>query len=505
MQLFKPNVEKLKAKRDTAGLIRALRSDDEGVRVEAAYALGQVGDASAVEPLAGALSDTGRGVRELAAASLTKLGESLPAAVAALTLGLEDESLRQHVADELNFMFGRIGDDERTAAANALAASLATRARRDRDLPHVRPGAAEWILSTTRRGPDHVGQAAASAMVQIGDARAVGALRGAVENKSVGQEVQRAALVALGKIGNAGAVDALVGVARSANTWSWCRRDAIAVLAEIGDRRALEPLIAALGDPDESLRRTAVDALGELGDPAAAQALTDALSDTDSRVRQQAREVLQGLGKSPVGPLIATLGDPQTTTDVREDAARALGEIGDARAIEPLASALEDNEASVRRAAAVALRRMGDARADAPLASAIDAALKRLFSSPGEGALSDELRDFVPVSMLSEDVATWAARASGYDTGSDPNQIHYEHIDLAASDDAIAQLCRLDSPVTSNILRLVAHKRPASVRLTSGDWDREEAIDFEAQRDRARAELRRRGEPPYDADAYVKG
>ena len=57
MPLFgPPNVDKLKAKRDVKGLSRALsyQKDDE-VRRRAAKALGEIGDAQAVEPLTAAL------------------------------------------------------------------------------------------------------------------------------------------------------------------------------------------------------------------------------------------------------------------------------------------------------------------------------------------------------------------------------------------------------------------------------------------------------------------
>ncbi len=48
---------------------------------------------------------------------------------------------------------------------------------------------------------------------------------------------------------------------------------------------------------------------------------------------------------------------------VRDRAAWALEELGDARAVEPLLARLEDEEWSVRGSAAEALGRLGDARA----------------------------------------------------------------------------------------------------------------------------------------------
>ena len=51
MRLFKPNIDKLKAKRDVEGLIRAFQDKDIDVRKDAAKALGDLGDERAVEAL----------------------------------------------------------------------------------------------------------------------------------------------------------------------------------------------------------------------------------------------------------------------------------------------------------------------------------------------------------------------------------------------------------------------------------------------------------------------
>jgi len=56
---------------------------------------------------------------------------------------------------------------------------------------------------------------------------------------------------------------------------------------------------------------------------------------------------------------------------VRQTAAEVLGEIGDARAVEPLLAALRDEDSDVREAAAEALGKIGDARAAVPLRSAL--------------------------------------------------------------------------------------------------------------------------------------
>jgi HEAT repeat protein len=69
-----PNVEKMKARRDVNGLIKALRyRKDKGVRQAAAEALVKIG-APAVEPLIAALKDQKTCARADAAQALDHVG-----------------------------------------------------------------------------------------------------------------------------------------------------------------------------------------------------------------------------------------------------------------------------------------------------------------------------------------------------------------------------------------------------------------------------------------------
>lgn len=87
----KPNIEKLKAKKDIEGLIKALKHKDKTVRSDAACALGDTGDARAVELLIKALKDEYWGVRNAAALALASTGDAR--AVGPLTQALRDENL----------------------------------------------------------------------------------------------------------------------------------------------------------------------------------------------------------------------------------------------------------------------------------------------------------------------------------------------------------------------------------------------------------------------------
>jgi len=92
--------------------------------------------------------------------------------------------------------------------------------------------------------------------------------------------------------------------------------------------------------------------------------LIEALSyKENAEVRKQAAKALGEIGDSQaVEPLIAALKD-----EARLYAAKALGEIGDPRAVDPLIAALKVESQWTREAAAEALGKIGDPRAVKPL------------------------------------------------------------------------------------------------------------------------------------------
>jgi HEAT repeat protein len=99
---------------------------------------------------------------------------------------------------------------------------------------------------------------------------------------------------------------------------------------------------------------------GKNADPAAINSLIAALDSHDVTARQHAREALVRIGKPAVAPLIEELTDP--SDDVRWEAAKALGQIGDPEAAPALVNALEDENSGVRWLAAeglIALEREG--------------------------------------------------------------------------------------------------------------------------------------------------
>jgi HEAT repeat protein len=86
--------------------------------------------------------------------------------------------------------------------------------------------------------------------------------------------------------------------------------------------------------------------------------LMEDLGRKDGMLRQSARKSLVAMGAPAVDPLALALRD-STSDQVRWEAAKALGEIGDARAVPALVKALEDKDTDVVWLAAEALTAFG--------------------------------------------------------------------------------------------------------------------------------------------------
>ena len=116
-------------------------------------------------------------------------------------------------------------------------------------------------------------------------------------------------------------------------------------------------LLKALSDQQGAVRCQAAEALGQLGDLRALEPLLDALKARDDQMRDAA---VRGLGElhnaKAVKPLIAKLLY-DSNYNVQISAAFALGKIGDPQAVEPLTAAIK-NGSKVGFAADQALKKM---------------------------------------------------------------------------------------------------------------------------------------------------
>jgi HEAT repeat protein len=288
MPLFgPPDVEKLKAKGDVQGLIKALDyKEDVQVRLAAAEVLGQIGDAQAVKPLATALKDENKDVRQAAAEALGEIGNAQ--AVEPLSAALKDKEsfVRQVAATSLE----KIGDAQ----------------------------AVEPLVAALKNEDSYTRRTAARALGEIGDGRAVGPLVAMLKDKN--QDVRAVAAEALGRIGDTRAVEPLVAALKDQYWIVW--KAAAEALGQIRDARAVKPLLAALNNKSSNVREVATRVLKQI-DP----------NWKESAVAKEA--IPPTVAKEAIPTLVAALKD----SDTQKAAAQALVRIGPA-AVRPLATRL---------------------------------------------------------------------------------------------------------------------------------------------------------------------
>jgi HEAT repeat protein len=221
------------------------------------------------------------------------------------------------------------------------------------------PGAAQPLIEALGHEAEEIGSEAAKALASIGPG-AVDSLIRALTNKSV--MARLGAVEVLDAIGDSRSLVPLIATALKDDCPD-VREAARAVLFQARDPRAVEPLTEALTHDDRAVRRRAVEVLGSIEAPRAMRSLIRALKDSD--INENAVRALTNIGAPAVAPLIEALKDKYPI--VREQAAKALGWIGDQRSVDPLSHALSDTVWYVRSEASKALETIGDPKAIKPI------------------------------------------------------------------------------------------------------------------------------------------
>ena len=149
------------------------------------------------------------------------------------------------------------------------------------------------------------------------------------------------------------------------------RSRAALALGKIGDRQAIRPLLSALKDKEDEVRSAACLALGLFNDPSTFDEITNVLLDDPIiEVRQAAARALGDTQHRAALPYLMEALHDSFWWYEREYAAgdllSAIEKMGDA-AVEPLIEALGDKEGTVRKFAAILLGKVGDPRAIEPL------------------------------------------------------------------------------------------------------------------------------------------
>jgi len=196
---------------------------------------------------------------------------------------------------------------------------------------------------------------------QIRDQHAIGSLIVALNSSN--RWVRCGAVAALGEIRDFRAVEPLVAFMKD----DVCLEgyDSANALGKIRDTRAVAPLIVKL---QQKCSESAAEALGEIHDARAIEPLIACEEGTNGGGYSSSAHALVKIGKPAVEPLIASLHLPGT------QAIRALGKIGDPRAIRPLIAKYR-NSGGIRE-----------------IDDAVTLALEEI-GTPAENAMLDALKD----------------------------------------------------------------------------------------------------------------
>jgi HEAT repeat protein len=359
--------------------IQRLHDADPSVSYQAAQALGLLGDVRAVEPLIAVLRGNNFSLKCAAAESLGRLKDPRAFEPLSVLLWKGEGELQIKAQEALTEMGPMVVEPlcrillAQNDPRRFFVADLLTKIH---DVRAIGP-----LVSVLGVGENAIGTTAADALIGIGSP-AVAALLVAITSQDA--VVRRLAARALGGIRDERAIESLLAALMDETVD--VRRQALEAVAKFQDNRVLDALLFALSDP--GLRIEASLLLGERKDLRALPYLFEALRDHDSDRAVAAKRVLILVGTPAVDELIKVLRDrnpeyperevrqelelskenwmfrcgnepPPPILDPRRLAAIALGEIGDARAIEPLTEALADQNLALRADAERALAKLG--------------------------------------------------------------------------------------------------------------------------------------------------
>jgi HEAT repeat protein len=391
--------------RPAVGPLLTLLEEKDPARGPAIEALGQIGDAKAVDPIISCLTDRDMNVRLAAASALGRLKDVRAARplFAALVNPGEAAQVRMHAAKSL----GNIGGTE---VEGLLESALADQNYRVWMSAAFALGqthnrfAIESLINDLRKAnftEPWKSLRAAEILTAVGKPAVEPLLRALHDSNSM---VRGRAAFVLGKIGDSRAVDELIARLADSREQSSVRQTVAEALGEISSPGGANILTQSLGDPDPEVRWSAAYSLGIIGD---AQALAELdrvaredkgktgrsiniaetargaaekirqrisyrersnaewLVDLTSANREIQLKAIQALGYlkelRALGPTIKVLRN--SDAEMRLCAAQALGEIGDPRGVDPLVDALGDIDDVVRMASVRALEAIGDLRA----------------------------------------------------------------------------------------------------------------------------------------------
>ena len=222
--------------------------------------------------------------------------------------------------------------------------------------------------------------------------------------------VQRYLIASLGHLKYAAGFSSIADALRP--EWPELRWEIVTAIGTLGVKTGLEKLQSVLETSEGALKARTARALGMLGERSATRALLPLLNDDDSSIRTQAVRALGRLAVPQTRDRIfqLLLDDDET---VRFAAGTALGMLGDGRTVPYLLKAIAEGDHVVQREAEAAMRKLGPST-HTPLVQLLRSgkAPYRAEAARRLGALGDAraVRYLIPA-LIEEDCGLPAAAA----------------------------------------------------------------------------------------------
>jgi len=300
------------------GLLERLTAPDSSLRMTAALGLGLGEPRRAVDPLMRATRDDAAGVRANAVWALGRIGDRKAGGAAIIALADRSPMVRQAAA-------GTVGHLETRNAMPSLTRLL----REDR-------------VASVRR-------TAAWAITQIGGEEPIQELATALQ-KDPDPTVREMCAWALGELSGGRNASAALLTAGKRDENADVRETAVWSLGEQGDASMVKGIAEILeSDRDAEVRGTAAWAIGQLGVDSAPKALINALGDKDPKIRTMAAWALGEIDDRSALPALRTALSKETHDHARKAELRALIHSGESA--EELTHLLESEDPEVRKTA----------------------------------------------------------------------------------------------------------------------------------------------------------
>jgi len=176
--------------------------------------------------------------------------------------------------------------------------------------------------------------------------------------KDENEYARRAAVEVLNAVGTSKSVKYLLEVIADSD-W-WVRTRAADALGKIGGPRVVDAVLALIKDENQDIRRAAIEILNQTKDERAVAQLIEATRDPDWWVSERAVDALAEIGSSKALPRFIDMlqGEAKSLPTV----IRAIGKIGDQKALENLLPLLSRPENEIKVEAIAALAKLADER-----------------------------------------------------------------------------------------------------------------------------------------------